>query len=75
MTIIRDINGNRVKKSLAHYVNNSANTGHYHVDSTGLWCVDYLDVHCDGFCAFIRPETNCEHNAVQLAKNLGTPRP
>lgn len=76
MTIIRDINGNRLKHKLSHYINNSANTGHWHRDSTGLYCIDYTDDDgVRGFCAFIRPENRAEFNAVNIATRIGTARP
>ena len=74
-TIIRDFNGNRVKKTLRHYTNHAVNTGPWHKDSTGLYCVDYTDDKGRGFCAFIRPETPSEHNAIRLAETIGTHRP
>jgi hypothetical protein len=74
-TIIRDINGNRVKETLSHYTSNTANTGHWHIDSTGLYCVDYATDSGRQFCAFIRPESQGERNAVQIAKEIGSPRP
>jgi hypothetical protein len=74
MTIIRDINGNRLKHGLFHYLNRSANTGHWHEDSTGLFCIDYSDSH-GAYCAFIRPEGAAERNAINTATAIGTPRP
>ena len=75
MTTIRDINGNRLTKTHRHLANNTANIGHWHQDSTGLFCIDYTDAKGDTFCAFVRPETATEKNTVAIAKKHGTPRP
>lgn len=74
-TVIRDINGNRVKKTIRHYLNNAPTyPGLWHQDSTGLYCCDYEDSKGGQFCAFIRIETPAEHQAVAIAKKLGTKR-
>ena len=74
MTIIRDINGNKQRHTLRHYLNNSQHSGAWHTDSTGLFIVDYTDNRGNGFAAFIRPETAGESNAVAVAKQLGPER-
>lgn len=74
-TIIRDINGNRTNHKLGHYTRNASHTTKWHKDSTGLYCIDYYDAKDREFCAFIRPETHSEHNAVGVATRIGTPRP
>jgi hypothetical protein len=74
MTIIRDINGNRTKHSLRHFMNNSAECGAYHTDSTGLFIVDYPDQKGNMFQAFIRPESVIERNAIRLAMRIGKER-
>ncbi len=73
-TTIRDINGNKVKKTLRHFSHHLGNAGNYHTDSTGLFCCDYCDEDFNGFQAFIRPETSSERNAVKAAKSIGEPR-
>jgi len=76
MTVIRDLNGNRLEKTLRHYMSHAPlGAGLWHKDSTGLYCCDYVDDKDVSFCAFIRPETMSERKAVIIATKLGKPRP
>jgi hypothetical protein len=74
-TIIRDLNGNTVRKSLRHFTANISRAGRWHCDSTGLHVMDYRDDQGREFSAFIRPQKENERSAIALAKRLGTPRP
>lgn len=70
MTIIRDINGNRLTKTLQHARNHAANITGARQDSTGLWMIDYTDAKETPYCAFIRPETPAERAHVAVARRL-----
>jgi hypothetical protein len=74
-TTIRDINGNKLNKTVRHLRRHIERAGHWHQDSTGLYVIDYTDDKDRQFSAFVREHTNAECQCVNLAKIVGTPRP
>lgn len=74
MIIIRDINGNRTRYGLGFFERHLADSGHWHQDSTGLYCIDFWPDKGNGYCAFIRIDSARERNAVEAATAIGLPR-
>ena len=74
-TIIRDINGNRLNKTIRHLRRHIERAGHWHRDSTGLYVIDYTDDKGVEFAACSRQDTNAEVQCVNLAQIIGKPRP
>lgn len=75
MTTIRDINGNKLPKTVRHLRRHIQRTGYWHKDSTGLYVIDYTDEKDRQFSAFVRVDTNAEVQCINLAQIIGKPRP
>lgn len=71
---IRDINGNKLRRTLRHAQTHLAGALAWHEDSTGLFVGDYSDAKSRMFVAFVRAENLAEDRYIVAFKKIGEQR-